>query len=116
MIRNIAPGYGINISGINYSTPYIDMSQASAGMVRYNGISNNMEIYNGSSWVTIASSYPTVELSGEVQSIIEWARQKRAEETEWESLASTNPTLQDAIATLKKAHEQVKILAALTKI
>jgi hypothetical protein len=115
MIRNIAPGNGINISGSSYSTPYIDMSQASAGMVRYNGISNNMEIYNGSSWVTIASSYPTVELTGEVQSIIEWARQKRAEEAEWLKLASDNDTLQDAINTLKKAQEQVKILAALIK-
>jgi hypothetical protein len=37
---------------------------------------------------------------------------KRAEE-EWLQLASTNPTLQDAVDTLKKAQEQVKILAAL---
>jgi len=115
MIRNIGPGTGINVTGNSYITPYIDMTRASAGMVRYNGSSSNLEIYDGSGWITIASSCPIVELSGEVQSIIDWVRQKRAEETEWEKLASTNPTLQDAITTLKKAHEQVKILAALTK-
>jgi hypothetical protein len=114
MIRNIAPGNGINVTGNSYSTPYIDMTRASAGMVRYNGSNNNLEIYDGSGWMTITTSYPVVELSGEVQGIIEWARQKRAEEAEWEKLAATNPTLQDAIATLKKAHEQVKIIAALT--
>jgi 3-dehydroquinate dehydratase len=116
MIRNIAPGPGINITGgSSYSNPYIDMSRASAGMVRYNGVSNNMEIYDGSSWVTMLSSHPMVELTVEVQNIIEWARQKRTEEAEWLKLASDNDTLQDALNTLKKAQEQVKILAALIK-
>lgn len=115
MIRSIVPGPGISITGSSYSTPYINMSAPSAGMVRYNGNNNNLEIYDGSGWMSVSTSYPTIELTGEVQSIIDWARIKRAEEAEWEKLASTNPTLQDAIDTLKKAHEQVKILAALLK-
>lgn len=109
-------GTGINVGNNSYSTPYIDMTRASAGMVRYNGTSNSLEIYDGFTWLTIASTYPTVELTAEVQSILEWARQKRTEEAEWLKLASDNATLQDAIDTLKKAQEQVKILVALVKI
>jgi hypothetical protein len=113
MIRTITPGAGINITGNSYSTPYIDMSRPSSGMVRYNGTFNSLEIYDGSTWVTVGPSYPTIELTSEVQDLLDWARKKRAEEEEWLQLASTNPTLQDAVDTLKKAQEQVKILAAL---
>lgn len=116
MIKTISPGPGINITGNGYNTlPYIDMSRPSSGMVRYNGTLHHLEIYDGSIWVSVTPSYPTVELTGEVQSIIEWARQKRAEEAEWEKLATDNATLQDAIDTLKKAQEQVRILSALLK-
>jgi len=111
MIRNITPGYGIHISGNSYSTPYIDPNRPSAGMVRY--LNNNLEIYDGSNWMIMQSSYPQVELTGEVQHILNWAREKMAEEARIAELAAKHPTVADALETVKKAEEQVRIVAAL---
>lgn len=112
MIRNLTAGYGLQIGGnTGYSAPYIDATRPSAGMVRY--LNNNLEIYDGSNWMTMQSSYPQVELSGEVQSILAWARGKMAEEARIKELAAKHPTVADALDTVKQAEEQVKIVAAL---
>ena len=112
MIRNITAGYGIHIGGnTSHSTPYIDATRPSAGMVRY--LNNNLEIYDGSNWMMMQSSYPQVELSGHVQSVINWAEKKMAEEARIAELAEKHPTVADAIEAVKKAEEQVRIVAAL---
>jgi len=111
MIRNITAGYGIHIAGNTYNTPYIDATRSSAGMVRY--LNNNLEIYDGSNWMTIQSSHPQVELSEEVQSILAWARGRMAEEARVKELANKHPTVADALEAVKQAEEQVKIVAAL---
>lgn len=111
MIRNLTAGYGIHVTNNSYSTPYIDSTRPSAGMVRY--INNNLEIYDGSSWMIMQSSYPQVELSGEVQMILNWARTKMAEEARVKELAAKHPTVADALEAVKQAEEQVKIVAAL---
>ena len=91
------------------------MSNPSAGMVRYNGNSNNFEVYDGSSWMVIQSSYPQIELDNSTQTIIDWAREKMNEETKWKHLAAVNPTLADALAELNRVTEKVKIIAALVE-
>jgi hypothetical protein len=112
MIKGLTAGYGLQISGnTGYSAPYIDATRPSAGMVRY--LNNNLEIYDGSNWITMQSSYPQVELSGEVQSILAWARGKMAEEARVNKLAAKHPTVADALEAVKQAKEQVKIVAAL---
>jgi hypothetical protein len=112
MIRNITAGYGIHVGGSNgHSTPYIDSTRPSAGMVRY--INNNLEIYDGSNWMMMQSSYPQVELSGHVQAVIQWAEKKMAEEARLKDLAAKHPTVADAIEAVKQAEEQVRIVAAL---
>ena len=60
MIRNITSGPGITVSGSVYNAPYIDSTRTSAGMVRY--IGGNLEVYDGSSWLPLQSSYPQIEL------------------------------------------------------
>lgn len=111
MIRNLTAGYGIHISNNSFSTPYIDSTRPSAGMVRY--MNNNLEIYDGHNWIIMQSSYPQVELTGEVQSILNWARGKMAEEARLKDLAVLHPAVADALEVVKHAEEQVKIVAAL---
>ena len=112
MIKGLTAGYGLQISGnTGYSAPYIDATRPSAGMVRY--LNNNFEIYDGSNWMTMQSSYPQVEFSGEVQSILAWARGKIAEEARIKELAKTSPAVADALEAVKQAEEQVKIVVAL---
>lgn len=110
MIRNLTAGPGIHIGNNNFSTPYIDQTRPSAGLVRYN---NNLEVYDGSTWQIMQSSYPQIELTAEVQSVLNWARTKMAEESQLQALAAKHPTVADALEAVKRAEEQVRVVAAL---
>jgi len=115
MIRNITAGYGINIGGSNsYSTPFIDQTRPSAGMVRY--INNNLEVYDGANWMIVQSSYPQIELNGAVQAILAWAQEKMTEENRIKELAAKHPTVADALVARDRAEDAVKIAAALCKV
>jgi hypothetical protein len=114
MIRNITGGEGIHISGSIYNAPYIDTTRASAGLVRYVG--GNLEVYDGSSWLPLASSYPQIELDSVTQSVVRWAMQKMAEEARIKELAAKHPTVADALEAVVKAEEQVRIVAALVDV
>lgn len=101
MIRNLTAGPGIHISNNSFSTPYIDANRPSAGMVRY--LNNNLEIYDGSNWMIMQSSYPQVELSGDVQTVINWARAKMTEEVRVRELAAKHPSVADALTAVERA-------------
>ena len=114
MIRNITGGVGIQVSGSVYNAPYIDTTRASAGMVRYVG--GNLEVYDGSSWLPLASSYPQIELDSVTQSVIAWAMRKMEEEHEMLALAQTHPTVADALLARDRAEDAVRIAVALCDI
>jgi hypothetical protein len=118
MIKTLMPGSGIHIDNNHSSWPSFYNNSTSSnntlvGQVRYNGSSQNMEVYDGIAWISIASSYPTVELNGEVQAILAWARKKIADEARVQELADKHPSVADALAAVAKAEEQVRIVAAL---
>lgn len=106
MISNLNGTAGVMITG-GTSTPWIDMSQPSAGMVRYNGTSQNMEVYNGVSWMAMGS-YPTIQLDAHVQEILHWAEKKMREELELEKRMEQHPGLRDA-------YEKFKVMDVLTQ-
>lgn len=114
MIRNITSGPGINVSGSIYNAPYIDTTRASAGMVRY--IGGNLEVYDGSSWLPLQSSYPMVELDNETREIIRWAQTKMVEEERMQALAQTHPAVADALLVRDRAEDALKIAMALCDI
>ena len=111
MIRNITGGYGIHVAGNVYNSPYVDMSRPSAGMVRYNG--NNIEVYDGSSWLPMTSSYPQIELDGVTQEAVQWVRRRMEEEKRMQALAATHPTVADALLARDRAEDALKIATAL---
>ena len=78
MIKNIHGSKYILIN--NDTETRIDMSKPSAGMVRYNGITSTLEVYDGTIWHSLPLSVPTVELSVSATEAIEWAMQKMQEE------------------------------------
>ena len=115
MIRNIASGAGIMISGsMGYSAPYIDNTRASAGMVRYNN--GNIEVYDGGSWLVLQSSYPTIELDSETREILQWAQNRMVEEERMTALAAKHPAVADALAARERADEAVRIAVALCDV
>ena len=69
-----------------------------AGSVRYNGTNQNLEIYNGTSWQNFPITNIEVRLSDEAESLLYWARQKRAEELTIDELCNSNPALAKARA------------------
>jgi hypothetical protein len=83
-------------------------------MVRY--INNNIEVYDGSAWLPLQSSYPTIELDGITQEAIQWTRRRMEEEKRMLELAKTHPTVADALAAQQRAEEAVRIAVALCDI
>jgi len=97
MIKNIIGNNGINVMSGNSYYNYINMSNPSAGMVRYNGNNQNFEVYDGNSWLTFSGNSTMIELDSDTQNIISWARTKRAEEEYLKSEAEKNPAIKDLL-------------------
>lgn len=118
MIKTINGGPGISVSSASTNWPSFYHNSTSSnntlvGQVRYNGATQNMEVYDGMAWLSLPSAYPCIELSGEVQTILNWAKAKMAEELRLKQLATRHPSLQDALDQLQHAQEQVRIIEAL---
>lgn len=111
MIRNLTAGPGIHIANNSFSAPYVNMNAPSAGMMRYNG--SNLEVYDGSSWLTLSSSYPQIELDSYVKDAVTWAQKKIAEEQRLKDLAAQHTTVADAVAARDRAEEALRIAVAL---
>lgn len=109
MITNLSGGFGISITGYSSMRPYISPGGQSAGMVRYNTSTSNLEVYDGISWQMLTSSGSThIALDQMSQTAINWAMTKMQEERDLKQLMEKHPGLQDA-------YEKFKIMEALTR-
>jgi hypothetical protein len=117
MIKNIAPiGRYITVSGGNASTYVNGYSGAQGvGNMRFNTSTQNMEVFDGNSWMTLNMDYASVGLNGEAESLLDWARKKRDEELEWKNLAATSEAVKIALDNLEQAKQQLAITAHLAK-
>lgn len=111
MIKGVIGGAGINVQGGHTSFPYIPQNSSNPiqGMVRVNG--QDMQVFDGSTWVTLGASYSTVELNGETQAIIQWAREQRDKQWKREQMIKDNPALQKAMEAIERAEANFDILA-----
>ncbi len=96
MIRSLTGGRGVVVTGGSAGQPYINMNQPSTGMPRYNGNTNNWEVYDGSTWVIMPSYAAHIELDAEMQALVDWARKKREEDLELKSRMEKSSALKDA--------------------
>ena len=76
------------------------------GNMRYNTSNQNMEVFDGSTWVTLNMGYASVGLTGEAEVLLDWAKQQRDEEFKLKSLMEEHPGL-------KEAYERLEIMKAL---
>jgi len=97
--------------------PYINMNAPSSGMMRWNGNNNSIEVFDGSTnlWQPMYGKTADIQLSPQIQAVMNWANQKMAEELEWEKLAVTNEAVKIALESMKKARQQLDITAKLVK-
>ena len=86
-------------------SPYISPGSMSAGMVRYNSSSQNLEVYDGNAWLMLSGS-ADVGLSPEAQATLDWAYRKMKEDEELELLMAKHPGLKDL-------HEKFELMKAL---
>jgi hypothetical protein len=115
MIRNITSGSGVQIDNGHSSFPYISQNSNNPmqGILRING--NDMQTFDGTTWITVGGAYPSISLSSPAQSAIQWAQQKMAEEESIKRLAEKHPAVADAMNTINEAYDKLKVIVALTE-
>jgi hypothetical protein len=111
MIKGLMGTCGVTVSAGNTSLPYVspNPSNPMTGMVRINN--TDLEVFNGSSWLQLPSSYATVSIDQEVLDVIQWARTQRTMAMNRLTLAQNNPALMKALEKLKKAEDDFELLA-----
>ena len=97
MIKGITGGRYLNVVNGNPATTYIGnySGQPGIGNMRYNPNTQNTEVWDGTAWISMATSFATVELNYEAQELLDWARQKRSEELTLKELMEKHPGVQD---------------------
>ena len=114
MINGITQqGRHMYIHGGYSNNPYVNMNNPSAGLVRYDG--NNLQVYDGSSWLTLTGSAATVGMNPAAESAIDWAIKKMAEEQELLELARTSKSVTIALENLNKARAELELIAILAR-
>lgn len=115
MIRGISGSNNVMVTGGSSSGPYVNnhSGQPLIGMVRY--YNSNLEVYDGSVWLTIGGSYVTVDLSSSANAAINWAMNKMSQEAHIESLAEEHPAVKAAYENVKRAKEQLHATIILSK-
>lgn len=111
MIKGLMGTCGVTVSGGDTSLPYVNPNPNNpmTGMLRINN--TNIEVFNGSGWQMISSSYATVSIDQEVLDVIQWARTQRTMAMNRLTLAQNNPALMKALEALKRAEDNFEILS-----
>ena len=113
MITHVYGGEFMTVSSNPGSSPYINTSQPMTGLIRYHN--NSLQVYDGSSWMTVGGGSANVNLSSEAIGILQWARKKMAEEAELAQLAKDNPAVKDLYDKIKMYEDQLKMVKILIK-
>jgi hypothetical protein len=122
MIKGLMNGVGISVTGGSTSLPYVPMNHENPiqGMIRVCG--TDLQVFNGSSWTVISSSYTTVTLDSYSLDLLDWVRKKKMEEEVLISLPNDHPSVKlarqnvnRAKQELARAEEQLKITEILSQ-
>ena len=104
MIKGLRGDQGITVGGGDTSVPYINQNTTNPmqGMIRVWG--SDTQVFDGSNWICMNSSYATVSLGPELQILLNWGRRKMIQEQDLQSLMEKHPGLKDA-----KEHYEVML-------
>ena len=87
----------VNVNqGYPASMPYVNPTALSSGSLRYNPSNQNMEVYDGNSWIPIMANYATIDLPDWVKATLDWAHERMTEERNLEYLCAKYPGLDKA--------------------
>jgi hypothetical protein len=74
---------------------YFSPGAQGAGQMRFNTNSNNIEVWDGVTWKEISNNYVSVGLTGEAESLLDWAREKRDEDFKFKAMMESHPGIRD---------------------
>lgn len=108
MIKGLIGSGSVVVSSGNTYVPYVPINPNNPmqGMIRING--SDMQVFDGSNWIVMNISYASVELTGETELLLNWARRKRDDEEKLQEMMDKYPAL-------KKAKDNFDILLNLVK-
>ena len=111
MIKGIMGTQGVRVSAGDVSTPYINNNSSNPmqGMIRLWG--SDFQVFDGNTWVQLASSYATVSLDPDTQDLLLWARKQREQERARASLIENNPALENAYKAILRAEQNFDMLS-----
>lgn len=115
---------GVNVSGGNTSLQYVSQNTSNPmqGMIRVWG--TDLQVFDGSNWQNIQSSYATVELDIETQNLLDYVRKQQKEDAELWALISghhhpavriAQENLNKVLDDLDRAKKQLKATVILSK-
>jgi hypothetical protein len=111
MIKGInSSGRYLTVSGGTTSNPYISPGSVGAGMMRYNPNMNCIEVNDGNMWKQLDTSYASIELTPETESLLEWARLERTKQRVMADRIEQIPALKKAYEAVLRAQENFDIL------
>ena len=111
MIKGLTGITGITVSGGNTALPYVNQNPSNPlqGMLRIN--MSELEVFTGTNWQQVPSSYATVSLDQELLDLMQWARAQRTMQMNRLTLAQNNPALMKALEAVKRAEDNFEILS-----
>jgi hypothetical protein len=111
MIKGISGSQGVVVNGGNTSVPYVNQNTNNPmqGVVRVWG--TDMQVFDGHAWINMATSYATVELDGNTQSLLKWVEAQRTMSMKRMEAVQKNPALTKAFESIARAEANFDILA-----
>jgi hypothetical protein len=111
MIKGLAGSQGVVVNGGNTSVPYVNQNNNNPmqGMIRVYG--TDMQVFDGNNWISMATSYATVELDGNTQSLLKWVEAQRNIAIKRMEAVEKNPALTKAFEAIARAEANFDILA-----
>jgi hypothetical protein len=111
MIKGLQGTIGVTVNGGMNSLPYIapNNNNPVQGMIRINN--TDLEVFNGTGWQSLPSSYATVSLDQDTQDLLQWARTQRQLDLNRKFLMENNPALQKAYDAVRRAEANFEILS-----
>ena len=76
---------------------------------------NCMEVNDGNNWRQIDMNYSNIGLTSEAESLLDWAKEQRIRQQQYEVMAKDHPAIKNALDVFKRAEQQLDLVYKLSK-